>query len=305
MLLSPRGHGEAIFFFGPRLVFRDPLCYEELLMKIRFGHSPDPDDAFMFYAVAHRLINLKGFEIEHVVEDIESLNRRALTGELEVTAVSVHAYAHLADRYAILRSGASMGEHYGPIVVSKTPIRAGDLKDRTIAVPGELTTAFLALRLFEPRAKHVVVPFDQIMDYVSNGKSDVGLLIHEGQLTYRKHGLNKVIDLGEWWWDRTHLPLPLGVDVIRKDLGAQQMKSFSGVFQKSIEYSLEHRDAALEYALPYGRGLTRASADEFVGMYVNDYTRGLGSKGERAISELLHRAYEAKLVPKNITPEFV
>ena len=276
----------------------------EVLTKIRFGHSPDTDDAFMFYAIARGKIDLAGFEIEHVVEDIESLNRRALRGELEATAVSVHAYAHIADEYAIMRAGASVGEKYGPVVVAKM---GGTEKicGKTIAIPGRLTTAYLALRLFEKNFNEVVVPFDKIIDFVDAGKADAGLLIHEGQVTYQNHGLKKIMDLGAWWWEETKLPLPLGVDVIRKNLGSEPMKAFARVFKESIEYALAHREAALDYALPYGRGLTREAGDRFVGMYVNDYTRDLGTAGEEGICQLLARGYDARILPRAITPEFV
>ncbi|MBI3999103.1 MAG: ABC transporter substrate-binding protein [Candidatus Omnitrophica bacterium] len=274
-------------------------------MTIRFGHSPDPDDAFMFYAIAKNKIDLAGFKVIHVVEDIESLNQRALHSELEVTAVSVHAYAYLSGAYAILRSGASIGEKYGPIVVSTKPFSPKELRGKKIAIPGTLTTANLALRLFEKGFSYVLVPFDKILDYVKDGKADAGLVIHEGQLTYREKGLHKVMDLGEWWWEKTHLPLPLGIDVIRKDLGGEKMKTFAQVFKNSIIYSLEHRKEALDYAMPYGRDLTRSDGDQFIGMYVNDYTRDLGQKGEEGIRELLVRGFTQKLLPRRIVPEFV
>lgn len=281
-------------------------------ITIRFGHSPDPDDAFMFYAIAHRLIDLQGFEIEHVVEDIESLNRRALKGELEVTAVSVHAYAHVADKYAILRSGASMGDNYGPVVVAKS--NGDSPQKKRIAVPGTLTSAYLAWKLREvtvancrqcKNENEIVVPFDQIIDAVVAGRADYGLLIHEGQITYWDYGLRKVLDLGEWWWRETKLPLPLGIDVIRKDIPAERQKAFAKVFRDSIVYGLNHRKEALAYAAPYGRNITRQEEDRFVSMYVNHYTRDLGEKGEKAIRELLERGYEAGILPKLVEPEFV
>lgn len=272
---------------------------------IRFGHSPDPDDAFMFYAIAKKKIDLRGFEVHHVVEDIESLNQRALKGELEATAISVHAYAYVADRYAILRSGASMGDRYGPIVVSKQKMGPKDLGGKKIAVPGMLTTAYLALRIFEKNFSYVVVPFDKILDYVESGRADAGLVIHEGQITYGRQKLHKVIDLGKWWWEKTKLPLPLGIDVVRKDLGPEQMRSFSKVFQESIVYSLEHRKDGLDYAAPFGRGLSRADEDRFVAMYVNDYTRDLGPKGEESIREILKHGFREKLLQSEINPEFV
>lgn len=275
------------------------------MKTIRFGHSPDPDDAFMFYAIARKKIDLQDFKIVHVVEDIESLNKRALRGELEATAVSVHAYAYLADQYAILRSGASIGEKYGPIVVSKTSMKPSEIRGKKIAIPGTLTTANLVLKLFEKDFSYVLVPFDKILDHVASGKVDAGLVIHEEQLTYESKGLKKVIDLGEWWWEKTKLPLPLGVDVVRKDLGVETMRAFGQVFKESILYSLSHRGAALCYALPFGRGISEEAGDKFVGMYVNDYTCDLGDKGENGIRELLIRGYAQKLIPRKITPEFV
>ena len=280
---------------------------------IRFGHSPDPDDAFMFYAIAKKKIDLQGFKIVHKVEDIESLNRRALRGELEATAVSVHAYAFLADQYAIMRSGASIGEKYGPIVVARPnsvgaglkPAPTTWLKGKKIAIPGALTTANLVLRLFEKEFSYVLVPFDKIMDHVVSGKVDAGLVIHEGQITYESKGLHKVIDLGEWWWEKTKLPLPLGVDVVRKDLGPETMRAVGQVFKESILYSLSHRGEALSYALPFGRGISPEAGDKFVGMYVNDYTCDLGEKGENGIRELLIRGFAQGLIPKKIVPEFV
>ena len=291
------------------------------MTTIRFGHSPDPDDAFMFYAIAKNKIDTKEFQIEHVVEDIESLNQRALKSELEVTAVSVHAYSYICDQYAIMRSGASMGDQYGPIIVaredftpspSSSPPGRGrgkgegvDLRGKKIAIPGILTTAYLALQLFEKNFSHEIVPFDKILDHVKTGKVDCGLVIHEGQLTYKEHGLHKILDLGEWWWKETGLPLPLGVDVIQKNLGSDKMKLFSQVFKESILYSLNHRKDALEYALPYGRGISEETADRFVGMYVNDYTVDLGQNGEESIRELFNRATEQKILGKKVTPEFI
>ncbi|MBI1978108.1 MAG: ABC transporter substrate-binding protein [Candidatus Omnitrophica bacterium] len=293
------------------------------MLAIRFGHSPDPDDAFMFYAIAKNKIDTRGYQILHVVEDIESLNRRALRGELEVTAVSVHAYAYLADHYAIMRSGASIGEKYGPIVVAREPwgqspgtvpvsahhdkvsVPIFGLKGKKIAIPGTMTTAYLVLKLFQKEFSFVIVPFDKILDYVKNGKADAGLVIHEGQLTYQDKGLHKIIDFGEWWWEKTKLPLALGVDVVRKDLGPQMMKTISEVFKESILYAMEHRESALDYALQFGRGISRESGDRFVGMYVNDYTRDLGKRGEDGIRELLVRGFVQKILPRKITPEFV
>ncbi len=274
-------------------------------LTIRFGHSPDPDDAFMFYAIAYNKISMDGFQVEHVVEDIESLNQRALRSELEVTAVSVHAFSYLSDEYAILRSGASIGDKYGPIIVSATPLKPKELKGKRIAIPGELTTANLALKLFESDFIPQVVPFDQIMDHVLAGKSDAGLIIHEGQITFREKGLYRVIDLGEWWWEETGLPLPLGVDVIRKDLGLDIMKRFSQMFKKSIIYALENREPALQYAIQFGRGLKPNLNDQFVGMYVNDYTIDLGEKGERAIQKVFELGVKKGILEKEVIPQFV
>lgn len=278
------------------------------MTTIHFGHSPDPDDAFMFYAIAKNKIDTKKFKIVHVVEDIESLNKRALRAELEVTAVSAHAYSYIHNDYTIMRSGASMGDQYGPIIVARSPVPGTVrmwLRGKKIAVPGTLTTAYLALKLFEKDFSYVIVPFDQILDAVKNGEVDCGLVIHEGQLTYSDEGLHKILDLGEWWWEETGLPLPLGVDVIRKNLGIKQMKSFSKVFKDSIVYSLEHRKEALHYALPYGRGISEEAGDKFIEMYVNDLTVDLGEKGEKSISELLKRGYEQGILDEKIIPEFV
>ncbi len=279
---------------------------------IRFGHSPDPDDAFMFYAIAHNKIPLDGFQVEHVVEDIESLNRRAMnvgaycnTPALEVTAVSVHAFAHISDRYAIMRSGASIGEKYGPIIVSKNQMNPASLRGKKIAIPGKFTTANLVLQLFEQDFTPEIVPFDQILDHVKEGKSDAGLIIHEGQITYKEKGLQKVIDLGEWWWEETRLPLPLGIDAVRKDLGEDVMCRFSKVFKNSIIYALENRQPALEYAIKFGRDLSPELNDRFVGMYVNDFTIDLGERGERGIRELFERGARLGVLPCKAGVQFV
>jgi 1,4-dihydroxy-6-naphthoate synthase len=274
---------------------------------VQVGHSPDPDDAFMFYGIAAEKVDLRGFEIRQVLEDIETLNRRCLEGELEVSAVSIHAYAHLADRYALMPCGASMGDGYGPIVVAREPIDTEDLADRTIAVPGTMTSAFLSLQLFLGRSfSFKVVPFDRILDAVADGSVDAGLVIHEGQLTYRSAGLSRVVDLGLWWADRTDgLPLPLGGNVVRKDLGAQVMHDLTRVLSDSIAFGLDHRAEALRYALDFGRGLDDGLADRFVGMYVNDLTRDYGDRGRRAIERLLDEGAEAGLVPRIRTLEFV
>ncbi len=278
---------------------------------IRVGHSPDPDDAFMFYALAKKKIPMRGFDVEHVIEDIESLNQRALRGELEVTAVSCHAYAYLADRYRVMRSGASVGDQYGPILVARSD-RTGELpydptalRGKKIAMPGNLTTAYLVLRLFEKNFEAVFVPFDRIFSAVKEGAVDLGLVIHEGQITFSEEGLINVLDLGKWWWQRTKLPLPLGIDIIRRDLGEETIRSFAALFNESIRYALDHRDEALDYALRFGRGISSKLGDRFVGMYVNDYTLDLGQKGMAGFERLLSEGYQAGLLPKIIVPEFV
>jgi len=274
-------------------------------MLLRLGHSPDPDDAFMFYALAAGLVDCEGLEFEHVLQDIETLNRRAENGELEITAVSVYAYAFLHERYLLLPHGASMGDGYGPLIVSRKPMRVEDLRDARIAVPGTRTSAFLAARLALGYFQHVHVPFDEIMEFVRAGEADAGLLIHEGQLTYAGHDLNKVLDLGEWWRDTTAgLPLPLGVNVVRRDLPEDVMRRVLRVLGRSIDYGLEHRAPAVEHAMRYGRGLDRALADRFIGMYVNDLTRDLGERGRAGIQEFLRRGHDIGLVPTPVAVEF-
>ena len=273
-------------------------------MKIRIAHSPDSDDAFMFYGLASGRVPANGFELEHVLADIESLNRAAFDGTYEITAVSFHAYAHLTDRYILLPHGASMGDRYGPVVVARKD-GPSSLRGTRVAVPGELTTAFLALRLFDPDVRHVVVPFDQIQEKVHSGEVAAGLLIHEGQLTYADEGLRKIVDLGEWWAERTAgLPLPLGGNVIRRDLGANAISTLSRLLHDSIAYGLEHRDEAVRYAMQFGRGIDRARTDQFVGMYVNGLTLEYGDRGREAVRRLLGDAQAAGLLPKPVTIEF-
>ena len=272
------------------------------------AHSPDADDAFMFWAMAAGKIDTGGRRYVHELGDIESLNRRALAGELEVTAVSLHAYAHLADRYALLAHGASIGDRYGPRVVGRKPPPArprAALTGRLVAVPGELTTAFLTLRLYQPAARHVVVPFDQIEDYVAAGKADAGVLIHEGQLTFADRGLHLWADLGEWWYRKTQLPLPLGGNVVRRDLGDELTRTIARDLKASIEYGLAHRAEALAHAQAFSRGLDTARTDRFIGMYVNAYTVDYGETGRRAVAELLRQAYAAKLIPAPVALAFV
>ncbi len=274
-------------------------------MLLRLGHSPDPDDAFMFYALAQGLVDAEGLEFEHVLQDIETLNRRAENGELEITALSVYAYSFLHERYLLLPHGASMGDGYGPLIVSRKPMRVEDLHDVRIAVPGTRTSAFLAARLALGYFQHTQVPFDQIMEYVLAGEAEAGLLIHEGQLTYAGHDLNKVLDLGEWWRDETGgLPLPLGVNAVRRDLPEDIVQRIVRVLGRSIDHALRHREPAVEHALQYGRGLDRKLADRFIGMYVNDLTRDLGERGRTGIHEFLRRGHEAGLVPAAVPIEF-
>jgi len=271
-------------------------------MKIRVAHSPDSDDAFMFYAINTKKIDTKGYEFIDILSDIETLNKEALKGTYEVSAISIHAFPYVADRYALLSSGASMGDNYGPMVVAKEEFPVNELKNKKIAVPGTLTSAFLALKLFEPDINYIVIPFDQIIDAVKEEKVDAGLIIHEGQLTYQDEGLKCIVDLGKWWYKKTGgLPLPLGGNVIRKDLGIEVMKEVSEILRESIKYSLAHRDEAVEYALKYVREMTKDKADKFIGMYVNDLTVGYGERGKKAIELFLKEAYEKKLVP--ILPE--
>ena len=272
---------------------------------IRIGHSPDPDDAFMFHALATGRIESPGLRIVQVLKDIESLNRLALEGGIEVTAVSIHAYAYLADRYLLLSCGASMGDGYGPIVVTARPAEVAELKRMTIAIPGPLTSAALALRLALGEVRTVVAPFDRIPELVRSGAVEAGVLIHEGQLTYADGGLHRVIDLGAWWREETGgLPLPLGGNAIRRDLGPEMIAEVGGLLRQSIEHGLRHRKEALDYALEFGRGIGREVADRFVGMYVNDYTLDYGEKGRRAIDLFLRRGHEAGVIPRRVAVEF-
>jgi 1,4-dihydroxy-6-naphthoate synthase len=272
---------------------------------IHVAHSPDSDDAFMFYALAEGKIDTADIRYVHELQDIQTLNERALRAELEVTAVSIHAYAYLSDRYALLPHGASMGDRYGPRLVAREPMTRADLRGRSIAVPGLLTSAYLALRLYEPEFTPVVTPFDQIEDAVVDGRVDVGLLIHEGQLTYGDRGLHLVADMGEWWFQETGLPLPLGGNVIRKDLGTDLIRRVSRQLRDSIAYGLSHRTAALDHSMRYARGLERDKADTFVGMYVNDWTLDYGERGRRAVREFLKRGVESGVVTRDVDVRFV
>jgi len=285
-----------------------PAAPAHLPRLIHLAHSPDADDAFMFWAMASGKIDTGDRRYVHELADIETLNRRALAGELEVTAVSLHAYAHLAGRYALLAHGASIGDRYGPRIVARSPAPGEPrpaLAGRLVAVPGELTTAFLALKLYQPEVRHVVVPFDAIEDYVVAGKADAGLLIHEGQLTFGDRGLHLWADMGEWWHGETGLPLPLGGNVVRRDLGDELMQQIARDLKASIEYGLAHRAEALRHAQGYSRGLDPARTDRFVGMYVNAYTVDYGPTGRRAVTELLGRAHRAGLIPGPIDVAFL
>jgi len=274
-------------------------------MKIQLGHSPDPDDAFMFWGLASGEVDPRGFDFEHVLRDIQTLNEWAMEGRLEVTAISLHAYPYVQDRYVLLPHGASMGDGYGPIVVAREPLTDQELREIEIAVPGRMTTAFLTLRMRLGEFRWREVPFDQIMDEVTAGRADAGLLIHEGQLTYGAAGLHKIVDLGEWWLEETGLPLPLGANVARRDLGPEVLRELSAVLAESIRAGLDNRERALEYALQFGRGLDDELADRFVGMYVNELTEDYGEEGRRAVRELLRRGEEIGAFTEPVNVEFV
>ena len=287
--------------------FTENRVSEQDTRRARVGHSPDPDDAFMFYGIASGAVDTAGFEIEQILGDIESLNRRALAGELEVSAVSIHAYPHLASRYALMHCGASMGDGYGPCVIAESAFPIDELVKKTIAVPGTLTSAYLALRLLLGQEfHHEVVPFDLIPEAVKSGRVDAGLIIHESQITYRDEGFELIVDLGVWWRERTDgLPLPLGGNVVRKDLGQEKIATLTRILKESIDYGLQHREPALKYALEFGRGLDTELTDRFVGMYVNDLTRDYGERGRAAITRFLDEGSAAGIVPRIDTVEFV
>ncbi|HET6760926.1 MAG TPA: MqnA/MqnD/SBP family protein [Gemmatimonadaceae bacterium] len=272
---------------------------------IHLAHSPDSDDAFMFYALADGQIDTQGLSYVHELQDIETLNSRALRGELDVTAVSIHAYAYLSDRYALLPHGASMGDGYGPMLVARKPMTRADIAGKRIAVPGMMTSAYLALRLFQPDFVAIVVPFDQIEQSIAAGDVDAGLLIHEGQLTYRDAGLHLIADMGAWWLEKTGLPLPLGGNVIRKDMPRDVQKKVSRHLRESIAYGLDHRENALDHAMRFARGLDRSKADTFVGMYVNDWTLDYGDRGRAAIRLFLEEGVKAGIITRPVTVEFI
>jgi 1,4-dihydroxy-6-naphthoate synthase len=279
-------------------------------MHLTLGHSPDPDDAFMFYALAKHLLPSPGYEFEHILQDIQTLNERATRAELDITAISIHAYAYVLKDYALLRSGASMGDNYGPMIVGKKAFTRDELLTRKIAVPGLMTSAFLALQLYLGRRReninYIVVPFDQIFDALDRGEADAGLIIHEGQLTYGSSGFVLSADLGRWWFAETGgLPLPLGGNAVKKSLGPQRIKELSRILYDSIKYGLDHRAAGVAHALPLGRGLDTKLADQFIGMYVNDLTLDYGPRGEKGVREFLDRAHHAGLIPAPVELEFV
>jgi len=270
------------------------------------GHSPDPDDAFMFYAMAENKIDLRGYRFEHRLEDIQTLNERAMRGELHISAISIHAYAYVTERYALLPCGASMGDGYGPMIVAPNESAIETARGKVIAVPGKMTSAFLALQLFLGNDfDHVVVPFDQIFDAVRKGKADCGLIIHEGQLTYAKADFQKIVDLGEWWKRETGLPLPLGGNVLRRDIPRDVKHDLLEIMRESIDYGLAHRDEAVRHSMPYARDMDTQLASKFIGMYVNEFTRDYGETGRAAIREFLGRAQSGGLLDRNAQIEFV
>jgi 1,4-dihydroxy-6-naphthoate synthase len=275
--------------------------------RLLLGHSPDPDDAFMFYALARGLIPTGSWSFEHILEDIQSLNERALRKELHITAISIHAYPYLKDDYALLNCGASMGDGYGPMVVARQPLAVDELVGKEILIPGEMTTAFLTLNLLlgKGRFQHRVMMFDEIIPAVAAGDAEAGLIIHEGQLTYANSNLHKVVDLGEWWQGRTELPLPLGGNAIRRDLGESNLREIAAILHHSIEFALAHRSEAVAYSTQYARDMGEELADKFVGMYVNKWTLDYGEVGRSAVRELLRRGHEADLIPACDEVDFI
>ncbi len=274
-------------------------------IPITIAHSPDSDDAFMFYGLAKGKLDTGGLEVTHVLQDIEALNREAANGRYEVTAISFHAYPYVADKYALMPCGGSIGDGYGPLLVAREKLALGDIASRVVAVPGTLTSAYLALKLFAPKLETRVVPFDQILDEVQAGRADLGLIIHEGQLTFGGFGLHQVLDLGAWWKQETGLPLPLGGNAVRRDLGPERMAQLTRLVRETVRYSLAHRADALAYAMSFARGMQGAIADRFVGMWVNDMTIETGERGRRAVQLLLDRGFEAGIIPKRVTVDFV
>lgn len=275
------------------------------IRTITVAHSPDSDDAFMFYGLATNKLETEGLKFEHTLKDIQSLNEDAKNGVFDVTAISFHAYAYVSDKYALLPHGASIGDKYGPILVSKEPRDASDISSMKIAIPGELTSAFLALRIYEPNFEYVIVPFDAIIGAVQRGEVDAGLLIHEGQLYYKQMGLDKILDLGEWWFEKTGLPLPMGGNVIRRDLGKDLMQKVSKHLHRSIVFSMENREDALSYAMQFARDMQPELADRFVAMWVNDLTLDYGDRGREAVKLLLKEGYDRGIIPKMVNVDFV
>ena len=274
------------------------------IKTISVAHSPDSDDAFMFYGLATNKLDTGNLKFEHVLKDIQTLNENAKDGVFDVSAISFHAYAYVNDKYALLPHGASIGDKYGPIVVSKEQYKPEDIGKLKIAVPGEMTSAYLALKIYNQDFEHVVVPFDEIIDYVRQGKADAGLLIHEGQLFYQQMGLYKVLDLGEWWFEKTSLPLPMGGNVIRRDLGEDLMREVSGYLRKSIKYSLDNREDALAYAMQFARDMQPELADRFVAMWVNELTLDYGARGREGVQRLLDEGYEKGIIPHKVDVVF-
>ena len=273
--------------------------------RLSLAHSPDSDDAFMFYGLASGNVPSPGLEIEHVLSDIETMNRRAMEGTHEITAISFHAYPHVADKYRLMPCGGSIGDGYGPLVVAREPLAPQDIVRHEVAVPGTLTTAYLALRLFAPSVRTRVVPFDQILEEVRSGRAGAGLVIHEGQLTFSGQGLHKVLDLGEWWKRETALPLPLGGNAVRRTLGPELMRTLTRLVRETVRYSLDHREEALRHAMSFARGMERGVADRFVGMWVNEMTLDCGERGRRAVQTLLDRGHEAGVIPRRVRADFV
>ena len=278
---------------------------KKAVRKISVAHSPDSDDAFMFYGLATNKLDTGAINFTHVLKDIQTLNEEAMRGTYDVTAVSFHVYAYIADKYALLPHGASIGDKYGPIVVSHEPVKAEELSSLKIAIPGTLTSAFLALKIYNPDFQYEVVPFDKIIETVQSKKCDAGLLIHEGQLFYESIGLHKVLDLGEWWHTKTGLPLPMGGNVIRRDLGSATMKEVSRLLRESIQYSLDNRDDALQYAMQFARDMDIELADRFVAMWVNDLTLDYTERGRTAVQRLLDEGFERGIIPNRVAVEFV
>jgi 1,4-dihydroxy-6-naphthoate synthase len=274
-------------------------------MPITIAHSPDSDDAFMFYGLATGAVDTGGLEVAHLLKDIEGLNQDARAGRHEVTAISFHAYPYVADQYALMPCGGSIGDGYGPLLVARQPLPPQAVAGRSVAVPGTLTSAYLALKLFAPEAATRVVPFDRILDEIRDGRADLGLVIHEGQLTFGGHGLHKVLDLGAWWRAETGLPLPLGGNAVRRDLGPELMARLTRLVRESVRHSLSHRREALAYAMGFARGMDPAVADRFVGMWVNELTIDCGERGRRAVQEFLDRGHAAGVVPRRVVAEFV